>query len=145
MGESGESGILTERGALQNPIKIPTRARLDPNSAEKPPTSCAPYDHPSVFRCSQKLIILKPLSNSDVPISPSFLPSIRSRSVGRLSARRGAAALRAELLVARHGAHLDEAAVQALHLFALVLKSQLVRFNEMIEGILQVVNTSQLK
>ena len=69
----------------------------------------------------------------------------RSRSVGRLSAGRGAAALRAELLVARHGAHLDEAAVQALHLFALALKSQLVRFNEMIEGILQWVNTVQWK
>ena len=79
-----------------------------------------------------------------MPISPSLLPSIRGR--GRLSAGRGAAALRAELLVARHGAHLDEAAVQALHLFALALKSQLVRFNEMIlqyyiEGILQWVNT----
>ena len=39
-----------------------------------------------------------------------------------LSAGRGPAALRTELLVARHRPHLDEAAVQALHLFALTLK-----------------------
>ena len=65
-----------------------------------------------------------------MPISPFSSFSRRSAvaSVGRLSAGRGAAALWTELLVARHGAHLDEAAVQALHLFALALKSQLARF-----------------